>query len=125
MKFDLSKPCQNCPFRTDIKGYLRPERIAEITDSVLAGEFFGCHKSTILVPDPNDEGCEDRGIGEDTQECAGAAIFAAKHGRSSQISRIVERIGGKVAELDMSQPVVSSRAEMLRVHRKGQKRGKR
>jgi hypothetical protein len=30
MNFDLVRPCGDCPFRSDKRAYLRPERVREI-----------------------------------------------------------------------------------------------
>ena len=107
----MKTPCEKCPFRTDIKGYLRPERVREICESVLLGQSFPCHQTT----EEDDDG-EDLVATEDSQECAGAAIFLAKQGASSQLSRIAERLGMKVAKLNMKAPVCKSASEMLAVH---------
>lgn len=114
MKYDMSTPCVHCPFRSDIRGYLCPERAEEIAESVLSGGFFPCHKTTVSVED--DEGESDLVAGDDSQECAGAAIFAAKHGCSSQMSRIAERLGFQVAKLDMSAPVCDTVEQMVDIH---------
>lgn len=52
----------------------------------------------------------------ESEECAGAAIFAAKHETSSQMSRIAERLGMKVAKLNMRAKVCASLTEMIEVH---------
>ena len=111
MRYDMVTPCQQCPFRTDIKGYLRSERAREIAEFTLNNGSFHCHKTTEVVEDENGE--EDTVEVADSQECAGAAIFAAKHGCSSQMSRISERLGFPVAELDMSAPIFDSVEEMV------------
>lgn len=118
MKFDMSTPCQHCPFRTNIAGYLYKARAAEIAEYVLNGGCFPCHKTT--VDDDNDDG-GDGGLvtNSDSQECAGAAIFATKHGTSSQLSRIFERLRvGKVAELDLDAPVFDSVEQMVEAQEK-------
>lgn len=111
MKFDLSGPCSHCPFRNDRPGFLRPERAEEIAETVLAGGLFQCHKTTIA--EDGEDGEIEMVEGPDTQECGGAAVFAAKHGRSSQLSRIMGRCGVKVAAPNMSAPVFDSIEEMI------------
>lgn len=107
---DMSQPCKECPFRNDLPhGYLRAERITEICESILRGASFPCHKTTVEIED-------DLDWGENSQQCAGAEIFLAKQGASSQMSRIAERLGLRVAVLDMNAPVCSSHREMLEVH---------
>lgn len=114
MNHTMANPCKHCPFRTNIKGYLRKERVVEIAHSVLSGHLFPCHKTTEAIED--DDGNEDMAATENSQECAGAAIFAAKHGASSQMSRIAERLGLPVAKLNMRAKVCSSLSEMVRIH---------
>jgi hypothetical protein len=107
----MSAPCDNCPFRTDIRGYLRPGRVREIANSLFRQQSFPCHKTT--VPDGDDELTD----GPNSQQCAGAEIFLAKQGMSTQMSRIAGRLGLPVAELDMDAPVCGSLRELLKVHR--------
>lgn len=113
MKHGMSDPCEHCPFRTDIHGYLHKERCVEIAESVLRGEAFPCHKTTKTIVD--DEG-EDRVADANSQECAGAAIFADHNGCSSQLARIAERLHMKVAKLNKKAPVVKTLREMIEVH---------
>ena len=42
------KPCNNCPFRTDVTPYLRPERAEEIAYVLRSGGQFSCHKGLDL-----------------------------------------------------------------------------
>lgn len=114
MKYTMASPCPHCPFRSNIKGYLTKERVVEIAQSVLAGSSFPCHKTTKEIED--DEGESDMVATKDSQECAGAAIFAAKHGASSQMSRIAERLGMKVSKLNMRAKVCNTVREMVEVH---------
>lgn len=106
MKHNLSKPCAECPFRTDIKSYLRPKRAEEICESLMNGHSFPCHKTT-------DYDCLDQ------SQCAGAEIYLAKQGMSTQMSRIAERLGFTVATLDMDAPVFGSMSEMIEAQTKG------
>lgn len=114
MKYDLVRPCKKCPFRHDIPGYLRGERAEEIANSVLRQESFACHETTEEKED--DDGESEAVATADSQECAGAGIFAAHHGVSSQLSRIACRLGIKVAELDMSAPVFDDIDAMIDHH---------
>lgn len=46
MKFDLKRPCKDCPFRSDIPGYLTKARAREIIDGITRGQAtFSCHKT--------------------------------------------------------------------------------
>lgn len=94
MRFDLKRPCDNCPFRR--KGgvrYLAPRRVAEITHAMLdsQGSTFACHKTTVESED--DEGMSRRETTSNSQHCAGALIFAEKNGNANQAMRIAERLG--------------------------------
>jgi hypothetical protein len=113
MKHAMRTPCDNCPFRTDIKGYLRPDRVREIATALFQGQSFPCHKTTEEWED--DDGGEMLAT-EDSQQCAGAEIFLAKQGMSTQMSRIAERLGMKVAKPNMKAKVCGSVSEMLHVH---------
>lgn len=99
MKFDLIKPCKECPFRTDRPGYLRPQRVDEITDALMAGETFQCHKTI------------DKG---EPQHCAGATIFLEANEAPNQMMRIAERLGlYDHTKLDMDSPVFTDADEMI------------
>lgn len=113
MKHTMGKPCAHCPFRTDIQGYLRRERVIEIAESLFQGASFPCHETTEAWDDDDDG---ERHATDDSQQCAGAEIFLAKQGMSTQLGRIAERLGMKVAKLDKKSPVCSSVSEMIRVH---------
>ncbi len=114
MKHTMGTPCKQCPFRSNIKGYLRRDRVVEIAQSVIRGESFPCHKTTEEIED--DYGESDMQETENSVQCAGAEIFAAKHNASSQMGRIVERLGMKVAKLNTRAKVCGSLAEMVKVH---------
>lgn len=107
MNKDLSRPCRLCPFRNDIRGYLTRARVVEIASSVLRGDSFPCHKTV--------EYDDGEGDVTDSQQCAGAEIFAGHYGTSSQLGRISERLG-LAAKLDTDAPVCRSIKELLRVH---------
>ena len=72
MKFDLKKPCKNCPFskaETRIR-FACTERATEIAESAYRNGF-PCHLSAV---DTSDEDPEYGGyvFGAETQHCAGA-----------------------------------------------------
>lgn len=117
MKYSMSSPCKNCPFRNDIRGYLREERVYEIVESVLRQQSFPCHKTTTFEHAEDDEGSYDRRVNtEDEEQCAGAELFAMKNGVGSQMRRVCGRLGMEVAELDEDAPVCEDLDEMLQVH---------
>jgi hypothetical protein len=100
VRFDLTKPCSECPFRYDINGYLTEERAEEIVEALLRGATFSCHKT-------NDYGDEGEPIETgDSQHCAGAMILLEHQEQPNQMMRISERIGFyDPAKLDMTAPV--------------------
>lgn len=111
MKHTMANPCEHCPFRNDIKGYLRGDRVREIAESLFRGASFPCHKTTEAWDDDG-----DMHESENSQQCAGAEIFLAKQGMSTQMGRIAERLGMKVAKVNMKSPVCCSVDEMLDIH---------
>jgi hypothetical protein len=105
-KFKLKRPCKNCPFRTDVPGYLCRARAQEIAESLAQGAVFPCHETT--VEDPTSDGGEliatlDSGF------CAGALITMERSGGANQVMRVAERVGVYEREkLDMYAPVHAS-----------------
>lgn len=111
MNFDLTKPCSDCPFRSDIRFHLAPGRTEDIIDSITRGQgTFSCHKTTVGGE------CEERQNNKDTQHCAGALIFLEKLDLPNQMMRIMERLGMyDRRKLDMEAPVYESAEEMIEV----------
>lgn len=106
-QYKLTTPCDNCPFRTDVKPYLTSDRVDEIGDS-LARSTFPCHKTTEF----DDEG--EAHETDKTQHCAGALIMLEKMGQPSQMMRIAERIGiYDRRKLNMDAPVFDDIGEMM------------
>lgn len=69
----MKKPCQHCPFRTDVKPFLHPERAYEIAGvSRNIYSSFPCHKTTTHDDDGE---LEDR---EAEKECAGMLTMRAR-----------------------------------------------
>lgn len=88
MAWRTQKMCADCPFSKDgagahLRRSLRPGRMAEIKRGLLRGEHFNCHKTT-----------HETGNGTNLM-CSGAIEFQEKHGVSSQLQRIAERLGLK------------------------------
>lgn len=116
MKYGLSKPCKDCPFRTDVPGYLRRDRAQEIAREIARGSTFPCHKTT--VPDPEDESA--RMATQTSQMCAGAIIVMEHEDAPNQMLRIAERIGlYDRRKMDMNAPVHRSFAAFIRHHGDG------
>lgn len=109
MRFDLTVPCNNCPFRYDVQPYLRPTRAREVANyAVHDNKTFPCHKTT---------GAENgqRARKAKHQQCAGALILARKTGAANAMFQIAERFGlFDPAALDLATPVYGSREAMVR-----------
>lgn len=96
MKYTMTAPCNECPFRRDRAGFLRRERASDIVAGLLAeGENckpFQCHK-TINTDTP--------------QHCAGALILMEKNRMSNLAMSLAQRYGGlDLAKLDVGHPHV-------------------
>jgi hypothetical protein len=91
MRFDLTKPCDNCPFLKEGGIRVHPERAREIAESQINGEgggaSFACHKTTI------GDGNGDLVQGPRSQYCAGALAFAIKVESFNQLLQIASRLG--------------------------------
>lgn len=104
MRYDLTKPCDLCPFRND-EGqlYVHPSRL----EGMASGEFC-CHRTG--------EYDDETGNIEPTpksQHCAGALIFNEHREEPHQMMRICERIGRyDRTKLDMKSPVFRSMKEV-------------
>lgn len=77
MKFDLTRPCADCPFRKDIHFNLRPKKWREIVNSLMSDQTFVCHKTIDYREwDDNGEFVPD----DHNQHCAGALIMMQRSG---------------------------------------------
>lgn len=110
MKFDLKKPCANCPFlRSDKRVDLRRARIKEIhqymTDA--QGASFPCHKTV--------DYSQDDPTGQESH-CAGGIIYSLMQERPNQLTRIALRLRMIDADelLKHSDQVFSSLSEWLK-----------
>lgn len=90
-RYTLRAPCNNCPFRTDVAPYLRPERAQEIAAALRQGGEFACHKTTVH----SDHDGEDVLVDDPSRSrfCAGALATMEREGASNQMTRIAERLG--------------------------------
>lgn len=100
MKFDLVRPCANCPFRSDRPGYLTAERVESIINAITREQrTFSCHKTNRFE---DGEAVETA----NSQHCAGALIFLERMEAPNQLMRIAERLGFyDRTKLDMDAPV--------------------
>lgn len=121
MNFDLVRPCANCPFRTDVPGYLRRERAQEIAEALMGGSSFPCHKTTETVEE--DDG-SSRVATADSQMCAGAMIVLERMEQPNQIMRIAERTHVyDHNRLDMGAPVHGTLAQFVWHHGEDEEQG--
>ena len=96
MKYNiLTTPCGDCPFLACMSHAFTITRLTELADGT-----FHCHKTGDctsggdFVPTPT------------SLACAGALIFLEKRGRTSNIMRIMERLGAyDHTKLDMKADV--------------------
>lgn len=96
------RPCERCPFRTDIQPYLRHKRVQEIAESLEDGAWFPCHETVKYT----DEG--EPIVGKGAQWCAGAVIVMLKSETLdyNQFARVCMRTGSLNPDaMDLSAPV--------------------
>ena len=105
MKFTLTQPCANCPFRTDVRPYLTKNRAKEIAHAITEQQrTFTCHKTLKL-----DE--------EDRQHCGGALILLEKLNQPNQMMRLEERFGCyDRRKLKMDAPVFDTTKQFIKVN---------
>jgi hypothetical protein len=121
--FELTKPCANCPFRTDVPAYLRGDRIRQIRDD-LEETTFNCHK-TVQHTDEDEESGHYVLKGSESH-CAGALILLEKLNKPSQMMRIAERLRlYDRTKLDMLAPVYDSFEEMIAAQPDQRPRGRK
>lgn len=91
MKYDMTKPCAKCPFRRGTVMKLTRARIIDLERSLIRhnGATFPCHETLDYDVGLDDEPHHT----EKTTHCAGALAYIEKHGVSSQMMRIAERLG--------------------------------
>lgn len=96
MKFDLKKPCSDCPLRSDIESYLTKKRAKQIVFEVFNRDrTFTCHKYAKSLGHEGEE-----------QHCAGMLILQEKNGSANQMMRIAERLGFyNYKKLEMDSPI--------------------
>lgn len=110
MKFVITKPCQNCPFRRDcLPGWLGRERAREIARSLYENdETFPCHKTT---------GGDSKKPLHLTTHCAGALILHEKLGQPNWRIRFAQMLGlYKPANLEGQELVFDNEEEFINHH---------
>lgn len=96
MKFDMTKPCKDCPFivGSSTNTTLVEGRLDGIVEDIEKGYTFTCHK-TLELPS------------REQQHCAGALIYLEKQDRPNQLMRIAERFGDyDRRKLDMTANII-------------------
>ena len=102
MNYNMTKPCDNCPFRSDKHFPLGRGRVLGI---IRSGDF-PCHKTTLKDDlDGDEEGLDSN----NETACAGLLILLEKENQPNQMMRIAERLGFyDRTKLDMNAPVYDS-----------------
>lgn len=103
MKYDMVRPCENCPFLKTGGVRLRKGRIHEIAQSALDMNFL-CHKTA--QGDETDDG--DYCATGAEQHCVGSEIFALKQGA------VMDRRGLEPLDKTALPRVFESLRQMLR-----------
>ena len=116
MRFDLTAPCTNCPFRSDSTRitFAALERAEEIEENAYR-RGFPCHVSAELVENPltGDEGFV---FGENSQHCAGYILMQLHEGSGTpwpginNDEALLERLSEK---MDWTAPVFHSSEEFF------------
>lgn len=116
MNFTMTAPCSHCPFRSDIPGYLRRGRAAEIVRAMIEdGQTFSCHETT--VSDEDEDGSPARREVDTTQHCAGAMILLEKLGVPNRGMFLAVRFEMyDPTRLRMASPVFDTAEEFIEHH---------
>jgi hypothetical protein len=110
MQFQLTRPCKDCPFRSDIPFYLHPARVVAILEGIFQDEeTFTCHNAAYgrwhrdtYRPDRND------------QHCAGALLLIHREDVGHRMTQIAEQLGlYDPRTLDLHAPVFPTVEAML------------
>lgn len=103
MRFDLKKPCKDCPFTKGncFEQGLPRKRVQQIIDDISSDKTFPCHKHN-----------------DSSQQCAGATIMVQQENMPNQSLQIAERLGiSKPKNLSGKDKIYSSINEMLNSYR--------
>ena len=103
-RYSLTEPCATCPFRSDLTFELGSGRAQEISDGLLAGDEFWCHK-TVDYHDVSGS------TASRTRACAGARATLANERKSTTLLQITQRLSSEpVSELRPDLPVYPTMA---------------
>ena len=76
----MKEPCDRCPFRSDVKPFLRPRRGEELAYATTNKyNSFPCHKTT--VPDESSDSGNMLAT-DKSKECAGFLTMQIIHGKA-------------------------------------------
>src|SRR5262245_45443771 len=107
MRFDLTRPCADCPFRSDRTFGLLPARVREILGNPKGHKWwpaasFPCHKTI-------DYSSDRTIIPKTAQQCAGVMAILHREGRPNDAMQLAERMGmWSPSKLDWSAPFYES-----------------
>lgn len=85
----MRQPCNNCPFRKEVRFPLKPARIKKITEGLLNDETFSCHKTTGRKR-------------SDWQICFGSVLFLENIVQSGCRSNFRYRLEIRLGRLDIT-----------------------
>lgn len=120
MNFDLTSPCGDCPFRTDIHPFIRAEKVREILGGGEGRAWwpatsFPCHKT---IDYDVDDGERPR-IHAKSQQCAGVMIILTRENRPNDSMQLAARLfDWNPAKLDMTAPVYASTSAAIAAHKR-------
>jgi len=127
--YDLKKPCENCPFRTDSTAirFSCIERAAEIEESAYRNGF-PCHLSAVYR-DETFEGSGDEGYveGEKTQHCAGYMIMQINQGEHAWpgVDNDEDVVEAFAEKMDRNAPIFDSTDDWLQANTRNEYARKR
>ena len=104
----LRKPCDNCPFRTDVDRFLHPKRYLSIARSMVdMGESFTCHKHNQF-----DDETGKAITNAESMSCAGGMIWLQHQKKPNTLMQVMQRFGlFNPSKLRMDSPVYRTRRE--------------
>jgi hypothetical protein len=111
MKFNVKKPCKDCPFRRDVHPFLHraPEIAKSLSDD---HNWFACHETTGI-------GTGERVRAKDQSHCIGAAIVLWRSNMVNIAMRLALAVGLlDQSVLDQPQPIFNSLEEFTEHHAK-------
>lgn len=82
-EYFMKQPCKHCPFRRDVKPFLRPSRGEELAiHAANPYNTFACHKTTVSDDEYGGEGTH-LVVNEHSKECAGFLTLQINEGANT------------------------------------------